>query len=50
MEIAFYKVFPSSDFVRNSLAQFGFVVQETSTRYLITNMTWLGINLDFDNK
>ena len=50
-EIAFHKDFASSEFVRNSLTQSGFVVdQEKSAWYPTTNMTWLGINLDFDNK
>ena len=51
MEVVFHKAFRSSEFVRNSLAKSGFVVnQEKSAWYPITNMTWLGINLDFDNK
>ena len=51
MEFVFHKAFVSSEFVRNSLTQFGFVVnQEKSAWYPTTNMTWLEINLDFDNK
>ena len=51
VEFKFHKDFPSSEFVRNSLTQPGFVVnQEKSVCYLTANMTWLRINLYFDIK
>ena len=51
MEVPFYKTFASSQFLRNFLIQSGFAVnQEKSGWYPTTNMIWLGINLDFDNK
>ena len=47
----FMKSFTSSEFVRNSLTQSRFVVnQEKSAWCPTTNMTCLGINLDFDKK
>ena len=46
-----HKAFASSEFVRSSATQFGFAAnQENSAQYPTTNMTWLEINLDFDNK
>ena len=51
VQFKFHKAFPSSEFVRNSLTQPGFVVnQEKSVCYLTANMTWLRINLYFDIK
>ena len=44
MEVAFHKASASSEFVRNSLTQSRFVVnQETSAWYPTANMTWLEI-------